>query len=382
MNPLETDALDRLKRVLMLRYPFFGSVLNQLSVRVSGDGQNIEIGNEGLIIGSQILDASAQSIYLFCKFILRVALDHGIRGQKANRFLWNMASELTCNSILLKDGIARNIPGLLYLREVDGWSVEEVYAYLCRKSGTQTNSGNMESQEKMIAGLAESLNLNRTLISSLETQEMPSWSNYRSKMREIVKRTAALAAFPGQNTVAEIIRFRGRDARLKIFDSVLENLIGTNVRKTLRKPDRKYSDLDIILPSDRLEASQLVVAIDVSASIPDHILEELLSEAAWMVSTLSPETKIRVIQVDADIRSDHTYSGGQIDMDFFTRTGRGGTDFTVLFETLGKEGNEHPLIVMTDGNAKVPQIEPASFQVVWLYTYRKLPWGENVWLPV
>ncbi|MEM3676035.1 MAG: VWA-like domain-containing protein [Thermoplasmataceae archaeon] len=376
------SSLEALKLRLAMRFPFFGSILSQVKLTVSDDATGLYLTEGGVVLGKDLVESPDLGMYEIGKLILQIALNHKDRGLDGDRFLWKLSSELACNAILLREGIAKNIPGVLYLRETEGMSVEEIYAFLCRKIGFQYQKLGKPNSRDTIDRVIEATGLARSSLISLNARDLPSDGGYRSKMREIIRMAKEFSRIPGMVTLPDYLQMSPRESRIRIYDSVIRNLIDARTRKSLRKIDRRYSDLNIFLPGYHGEVDRIIVAVDVSASISDHLLEEFLGEVTWIAGSLDHDATLRVIQVDADIRMDETIHAGIPPARLLARYGRGGTDFTPMFRKLTGEGNDAPVVVLTDGKCKVPATQPSGFRVIWLYTSQSLPWGDNIWIPL
>lgn len=147
-----------------------------------------------------------------------------------------------------------------------------------------------------------------------------------------------------------------------------------------KRPNRKMIHRGLYLPSlDSLRCGKIAAAIDTSGSIYGPVLDQFLSEIQAILDEVKPE-EIRVIQCDADIADDRTYSPGDLLKTDFRFKGGGGTDFRPVFEALETDP-PIALVYLTDGYGQFP--DGASFPVLWaMVTDEQPPFGEIVRISV
>jgi predicted metal-dependent peptidase len=142
-------------------------------------------------------------------------------------------------------------------------------------------------------------------------------------------------------------------------------------------PNRRYQHLGVFLPSlNSKDIGTIWVAVDTSISVSDHELKQFASEATAMIETY-PSMEAHVLYCDTEVKGDgqhFTFDDLPITMKV---KGRGGTEFTPVFEHIAKKG-ETPtcLIYFTDMYCgDFPKKHP-DYPVLWLSTSPQLPYGQ------
>ena len=143
--------LESIKRRLLVKYPFFGSVvasstfIAEKSVRTAGtDGQNIYYNPD--FIESVTND---QQTFIFAHEICHIAFDHIYRSEGKDKKLWNTATDAVINAFLKQDKLPM-VEGGVDIPEAINFDAEEMYKKLLSEKNQQSNqsqNGNSQKQE-------------------------------------------------------------------------------------------------------------------------------------------------------------------------------------------------------------------------------------------
>jgi predicted metal-dependent peptidase len=143
------------------------------------------------------------------------------------------------------------------------------------------------------------------------------------------------------------------------------------------RPSRREGEM--IMPSLRSRAGDLVVALDVSGSVGDEDLAQFMAE----INAIKGAQPVRVtlLACDAALATDGPwYFDPWQPLELPRRfQGGGGTDFTPVFEWVRDEGlRPDALVYFTDADGRFPCVAP-DYPVVWLVKGSKpVPWGRRV----
>lgn len=150
------------------------------------------------------------------------------------------------------------------------------------------------------------------------------------------------------------------------------------------RPNRRYGTTSgpgvgrCVLPglhSERM--GRLVIGVDTSGSITDHLLNEFQAEIQAALDECQPE-HIEVIYCDAQVNGTQRFEPG--DTVRLEAKGGGGTAFAPVFDHIAASSEEPPVacIYLTDGYGSFPQTEP-DYPVLWATTESThFPWGQVV----
>lgn len=143
--------LESIKRRLLVKYPFFGSVvassnfIAEKSVRTAEtDGQNIYYNPD--FIESVTND---QQTFIFAHEICHIAFDHIYRSEGKDKKLWNIATDAVINAFLKQDKLPM-VEGGVDIPEAINFDAEEMYKKLLSEKNQQSNqsqNGNSQKQE-------------------------------------------------------------------------------------------------------------------------------------------------------------------------------------------------------------------------------------------
>lgn len=158
--------IESIKRRLLVKYPFFGSVvansnfIAEPAVGTAGtDGQTIYY-NPNFI--ESITDE--EQTFIFAHEICHIAFDHIFRSKGKDKDLWNIATDSVINSFLKQDGLPI-VEGGIDIPEAINYDAEEMYKKLLEEKkqqqqpneqgngqnqkGSQQQSGNNEQQSQL-----------------------------------------------------------------------------------------------------------------------------------------------------------------------------------------------------------------------------------------
>lgn len=140
--------IESIKRRLLVKYPFFGSVvansnfIAEPAVGTAGtDGKNI-------YYNPNFIDALTddQQTFIFAHEICHIAFDHVFRSEGIDKKLWNIASDAVINAFLKQDGLP--IEGFVDIPEAINFDVEGMYKKLLEEKKQQQNGqGNDQNQK-------------------------------------------------------------------------------------------------------------------------------------------------------------------------------------------------------------------------------------------
>ena len=130
--------VESIKRRLLVKYPFFGSVVAnsnfivEPAVGTAGtDGKNIYY-NPNFI--ESITDD--QQTFIFAHEICHIAFDHIFRSEGKDKDLWNIATDSVVNAFLKQDGLPIVEDGV-DIPEAINYDAEEMYKKLLEKKKQQ-----------------------------------------------------------------------------------------------------------------------------------------------------------------------------------------------------------------------------------------------------
>jgi predicted metal-dependent peptidase len=169
-------------------------------------------------------------------------------------------------------------------------------------------------------------------------------------------------------SIDELLRNMNRRAEITWRD-YLKRLLGTlpsGYKKTVTRRDRRQPDrLDLRGRLSR-HIAQIAVAIDISGSITDNELGQVMGEVFTLVKNYPSE--VTIIECDSEIRRVYKVNGIK-DVKKKVNT-RGATKFSPVFDYMIKNKmKNHVLIYFTDGLGEAElTVAPMNRNTIWVLT--------------
>ena len=145
-----------IKRKMLVKYPFFGSVIagvdykEKKSVDISEtDGETIYYNPDSLFGFT-----NEEQTFIFAHEVCHIAFDHILRSKGKDPKLWNIATDAVINQFLKRDGL-QPIEHAIDIAEAINYDAEQLYEKLLKQqqqqqqqSGNQQQNGQGKGQQK------------------------------------------------------------------------------------------------------------------------------------------------------------------------------------------------------------------------------------------
>lgn len=197
-----------------------------------------------------------------------------------------------------------------------------------------------------------------------------SWLNKDFDSKELSKKNA-LNAYKGDNAPKglELLLKALRERPEIKWSSYLKRIIRTEkggYKKTITRKDRRQPDRLDLRGSLRDHIGKILIAIDISGSISDEEIKEILREVFGIVKNKTAE--ITVAEVDDKVRRTYKVKGKKDLKPKLDR--RGGTAFSPLFNYSNKNGfKDHLIVYFTDGMGEEElSVKPLNKNILWVLT--------------
>lgn len=351
---------------VVLNHPFFASILLRLRIEEDQSIETMATDGKGLFYSTEFVKSirPVERVGVLCHEIMHIALAHHIRRMGRMPERWNYACDYAINPILIKSGI--KLPKGAYVNKAyEGMGAEEIYELLKGTEETRPRDGSGAFGEvRDMPGIGESTEAG---ISRAE-----------ATVATMVTQAAMLAKKRGRlpGAIEEAI---AKMYKPKVdWASVLRSFLDRTAKNdySFKSPNRRYVYSGAYAPSViSNELGRVILAIDTSGSITQDIASQFFSEVRGVLDAYDCE--VTVVQCDAQIRSVKELTRFDDDPGD-TIIGRGGTDFSPVFE-FAKIGEPVKVIVyLTDGWGNFPRETPET-PAIWVSTERTdFPFGEVI----
>ncbi len=369
--------ISQAKAKLLVDYPYFGTLASKLELVVNDNIEAFKCDGKTLEYNDDYLRALeiGEIEFMLANGAMHKTLSHESRKKKRSGWLWQMATDMAINDMLVENGL--ELPyGAQYRVRFRGMYAEEIYEEL--KSDMIRQEDNLEYE----ADDSEDVQKNTD-----ETQkERPEQT--QEELQEAILQEQLWAEEAISLLAGEVKKGEAPKAIERFF--TLENFGKIDWREELKvaidrfhkddymliPPSKKFLYLGIYLPSCVSNRLKLVIAVDSSASVDEQLLNEFLSEINFLMSLVG-NYEITLLVCDDKIQTQRTfYSGDTLECPL---VGGGATDFRAVFSFIEEELQDTKLLLyFTDLEGKFPLVAP-SYHVKWISPKEEaVPFGEVI----
>ncbi len=409
---------------IAIDFPFFGYLLAGINFNPVDTAQGLTISTNGdvIIYSPKYVDSLSNDQLLFALShdILHCALEHIQRRKSRSKPLWNLASDILVNEILIHNEIGEpppdtvRAPEHVQLVDITSRSVEEIYHELLSKQEKQ-------EQPKFWANFDQ--HFDPTTKDEQESKQTTKQEEQKPEVTPKVQETPD--AQPQSKTVPKPEQFLAEiystvpkqniEWSLKIAQAMVfaktqgstpkgveqeyeisvkgqlpwQRILAQYIQQTLafdtsyRHPNRRYISRNLYLPGIEKTGLKAIIGLDTSGSITDFEASVFISETFAILRQFH-QVDIILIQCDAKVHDVRTFSSRDPPPKTFQMIGRGGTDFRPVFDyIIEKRIIADVMIYLTDGYGEYPERNDLKIPVLWVLTERKVkvPFGRTIFFP-
>lgn len=381
---LELMCQDRQK--LLVRYPFTGGCLMRLDLVPVRDCRLRTAATDGTRIFMDIDFCSKLSagdrIFVLAHELWHCVFMHMLRRRGRDAEIFNYATDMEVNRMLVAEGMRPPSTALLPKREWGDISAEEMYEKL--NDALKQEKGRVF--DRHIYSDAAGCGGDGKEEGSGSTGVTDQWGEVGFDPDYRVEITKELAERIRENILAVAQQVRRSKGSLP---GGIEAIVDASMRPQVRwqeilnqfvtscyggsrrwlPPNRRHIHSGLYLQSSRKECLRAVVAIDTSGSTTCD-LPQFFSELNGLLNSFG-DYELTVIQGDAcvaDVQKYDSYNPAPTNGKWET-SGGGGTSFVPVFDYVREHPEINPscLIYVTDGYGTAPEAPP-PYHVLWLLT--------------
>jgi len=375
---MPSNKISQAKAKLLVDYPYFGTLASKLELVLNDDIQAFKSDGKKLEYSSDFLQNAelCELEFVLANGAMHSVLAHDKRKNNRSGWLWQMATDIAINNMLIENGL--DMPqDAQYRIRFKGMYAEEIYAQL--KDDILREDEDLEYDADDSDDVEQNSEKEKEKSQENQTQQ----EIQEEILQEQLLAEEAISLLASEFKKGEIPHAIDRFFKLDFIASVdwrdeLKSAIDRYHKDdfTLLPPNKKFIHQGIYLPSNVSQTFRLVIAVDSSASIDEVLLNQFLSEVNFLMSLIH-NYQIELLVCDEKIRSHETfYSGDSLACEV---KGSMGTDFRPVFEFIDKEFDDVKLLLyFTDLDGKFPHAKP-DFEVKWVSKKAKdIPFGEIV----
>ena len=137
-----------LKRKMLVKYPFFGSVVASVDYKENKDIPTAGTDGETIYYNPEYLEGLSveEQTFIFAHEVCHIAFNHILRSEGKNPELWNIATDGVINQFLKRDGLKMALGGV-DMAEAINYDAEQLYEKLLQEK-QQSGQGNSQQNQQ------------------------------------------------------------------------------------------------------------------------------------------------------------------------------------------------------------------------------------------
>ena len=375
---MDSAKISQAKAKLLVSQPYFGTLATKLEFVFNDDIEAFKSNGVKLEVNSDYLEGLELSEveFVLANGAMHASLAHERRRGKRSGWLWQMATDMAINDMLLQNGL--DMPyGAQYRKRFSGMYAEEIYAELKDDILREDEDLEYEADESDDVESQENEKKQEQEEQQKQTQEEIEEEILQEQLFAQEAISSLEAKMQSEEAPQSIERFFEVECFGKIdWRDELRLALDRFFRDdyAMMPPSKKLLYQGIYLPSNISQTFRLVLAVDSSGSVDEVLLNEFMSEVNFLMS-LVPNYEIELLVCDDKIHTHKTfYSGEQLSV---ALKGGGGTDFRPIFEFITNNFDDVKLLLyFTDLEGNFPKEAP-NYTVKWVSSQEsEAPFGE------
>lgn len=138
-----------LKRKMLVKYPFFGSVVANVDYKENKDIPTAGTDGETIYYNSKYLEKLSveEQTFVFAHEVCHIAFNHILRSDGKDQKIWNIATDGVINQFLKRDGL-KMAPDVVDMAEAINYDAEQLYEKLLKEKQQQDQGQENQSQHQ------------------------------------------------------------------------------------------------------------------------------------------------------------------------------------------------------------------------------------------
>jgi len=388
------DKIVRAKVHLQVESPFFAYLVMNLKIKELNEIESMGVSRQGdLVYNSKWVDNLSENQLkgVLSHEVLHLVLEHFERGENKEHEIYNIASDLVINNILvnsrfeLPSGLvpygnrfkSENLN--IYIEDLHKKSADEVYNELLKQLPKKS-----EKEIKVLSGMRFDKHdygkkgKNSEGISKSESTKLKKkWNKILSEASVYAKQQGNIPS--GMDRIIEVMLNEKISWKSILYKYITREL---PFDYSYNRPSKRSVATGIFMPSILRENIEVVISIDTSGSIAQTELSEFLNEIVNISKSFN-NINMKLIVCDSEIKEVYDIRNGSIDTILNLKIlGGGGTSHIPIYEYVKEHlPNTRFIINFTDGFTSFPSDE--SVKTIWVITKNgcneeRLPFGEVI----
>lgn len=236
--------ITALKRKMLVKYPFFGSVVASVGYKENKDIPTAGTDGETIYYNSEYLEGLSvdEQTFVFAHEVCHIAFNHILRSEDKNPELWNIATDGVINQFLKRDGL-KMAPGGIDMAEAINYDAEQLYEKLLQeKQQRQQQGGQGNSQQQSQSQQQGNLGSECSQQQEKQSQEQSDGESGEDSQKEDKSKQDV-----GHDTHSmweqAVKKHKEQQEKTDKKESLLDKLLGKN-KKDIDKKDKEKDELE------------------------------------------------------------------------------------------------------------------------------------------
>lgn len=137
--------IQTLKRKMLVKYPFFGSVISNIEYKELSEIETAATDGEKIYFNPNYLNrlTTEEQIFTLSHEVCHIAFNHILRSEGKNPKIWNIATDAVINQFLKRDGLP--LPnGVIDIPDAIKYDAEELYNELLKRQSKNNENSNSD----------------------------------------------------------------------------------------------------------------------------------------------------------------------------------------------------------------------------------------------
>ncbi len=363
-----------LKRKMLVKYPFFGSVVANVDYKENKDIPTAGTDGETIYYNSKYLEKLSveEQTFVFAHEVCHIAFNHILRSDGKDQKIWNIATDGVINQFLKRDGL-KMAPDVVDMAEAINYDAEQLYEKLLKEKQQQDQGQeNQDTSKKDVGHDTHSMWEQAVKKHKEEQEKSGKKEKEKTELEGMGEKDAFKKNLEDKKKQLEELKEAISKQASQAVTSTNKNIrpvndIGTakpliDWRYVLRYDvDWSYRNATIEdgVVTANLEEQPMPeteIVLDTSGSIDETLLKNFLREC----KNILKHSKLKVGCFDTKFYGFHEIRNEQ-DIENMVFEGGGGTNFDVAVGAFTRRVENK--IIFTDGEASMPE---KPMDAIWI----------------
>lgn len=380
------DAKDIQKKLsracaqLMIKHPFFGSLVYQHEMEITEDIETAAASSDNrMLFNPHFVEkvSPEQLIFLVAHEVMHIVFAHAARRGNRDKETYNIACDAVINEILIAERVGDFIPGGIRMEGAETETSENIYNKIYdpkgnSQSGKGRGRGNdNDDGEGQYEGCLEIKDLQEDAPQMTEAEVKAAVAEGKLKLGQ----AAAMARMQGKmsGTLGRIVE-KLLESKVPWHQILERYMVGkAEQRYNWSRPHRRRLNIAYMPSRDRYPSmGEIVVGVDVSGSISDREVSQFLGHCKAIFDLCHPK-KIYVVYCTTEIEAVDEFDSSE---EVVPRKNRwyGGTHMPAIMDWIAAQGIEPDVCVtFTDGYTHYPTERQVPCDLVWVLSTNYKP---------